>query len=440
MPGMQPRRLRILVVDDEGSVRRTLRSIIEAGGHEVVEADGVRTGLKALTVSPPDVALVDHHLADGDAGDLLRALPHAAPALPVVVLTGDASIELAVATIRGGAHNFLVKPPDSARLLRVLESAAASREALGAMDPFGGESAVIRELAQRAARSVEGSAPVLLEGETGSGKCTIARWIHARSVRAAHPFIDLSAAEGTPAALEAELFGSETSGAARSSRRNPGLIEQAFGGSLFIDEIADLEPSLQSRLARVIEENRLRRPGGLTSVAVDVRLFAATSKDLRKLVGGGLFRPDLFYRIGAAPIRVPPLRERLEDLPELVRRMLEAFGPARERGVSFTQGAMAALARHAWAGNVRELRQVVERAVLAATGSEVRESDLALAAPTADGPPRTLAEVERAHIARTLEEHRFHVGDAARALGVPRSTLYDTIKKLGIALPARRES
>jgi DNA-binding NtrC family response regulator len=436
--------LRVLIVEDESIVRRTLRSMLEAAGHEVMEADGVQTALKTLKGSPPDVALVDHHLADGDASDLLRALPGVAPSVPVVVLTGDASIELAVSTMRSGAHNFILKPPEPRKLLHVLEVAAASRAARGATlaaDPFIGGSPAIRAVALRATRSIEGAAPLLLEGETGTGKSVLARWIHARSPRVNRPFLDLSAAETLQASLEAELFGQESGMGARATRARPGLLERATGGSLYIDEVADLEPAVQARLLRVIEEGRVRRAGGLVDVPADIRLLAATSKDLGRLVAEGSFRADLYYRIAVAPIRLPPLRDRLDDLPALVQAVLQGFGPALERGVSLAPDAMEALREHPWPGNLRELRHVIERAVLAADGPQVRRPELAFTRPQGargDASPATLADVERSHIVKTLEASASNVGEAARKLGIPRSTLYERLKAYGIELARGR--
>jgi DNA-binding NtrC family response regulator len=441
---MVGRRLRILVIEDEPHVRHVLRAMIEEAGHEVLEADGVRAGLKLLKAECPDVALVDHHLADGTASDILRALPGIAPSVSVVVLTGDGSIDLAVSTIRSGAHNFVVKPPEPRKLVHVLESAAASHAARGAaagVDPFDGTSDAIRSLAQQAARAVEGSAPILLEGETGTGKSALARWIHARSSRATRPFLDVSAAEALPAALELELFGQEGVSGGRSNRATPGLLERATGGSLYVDEVGDLELAVQARLLKVIEEGRTRRSGGLADLRLDVRLFAATCKDLSLLVHEGRFRADLYYRIGAAPLRLPPLRERVEDIPALVQRVLESFGPAQERGVSMAPEAMTALKVHPWPGNVRELRQVVERAVLTAVGPVVEASDLAFTRPHgAHGEVSggTLAEVERAHIVRILASSDANVGEAARRLGIPRSTLYERLKAYGIELTRGR--
>jgi DNA-binding NtrC family response regulator len=423
--------LRVLVVDDEPIIRRVLRSIIEGAGHAVLDADGVRSALRTLRSSTVDVALVDHHLNDGDASVLLRALPGIAPALPVVVLTGDASIDLAVSSLKGGACDFVLKPPDPKRLVRVLESAAGSRVPLGGLlDPFIGTSAAVRELEKESTRAIEGASPILLEGETGSGKSTLARWIHARSSRRTRPFLDLSAAD---AALEAELFGVERGPGGERAR--PGLIERASGGSIFVDEIAELEPRTQARLAKLIEEGRVRRSGGLADVRVDVRLFAATRMDLARLVAEGRFRADLFYRIGAAPIRVPPLRARIGDLPDLVGSALESLGAARTRGIAIAPGAIEALQAHAWPGNLRELRQVLERAVLAAAGPAIQPSELGFTRSPAggvDAPGGTLADVERAHIVRMLETTDFNVGEAARRLGVPRSTLYERLKEYGI--------
>jgi len=446
---------KILIVDDEPGIRFGVRDFLESDGLEVEEADSVAAGERAVREGHPDAVILDHMLPDGTALDLLPRLRELDPSLPVVVLTGHASIDLAVRAVKEGADQFLAKPVELPALLvllrRLLEAqrerrrqiAGRTRQAREAIDPFVGSSAAIRELEEQARRVATSSSPILIEGETGTGKGVLARWLHRNGPRADEPFVDMNCAGLSREFLETELFGHEKGAYTGAVSSKPGLLEVAHRGVTFLDEIGDLDPQVQPKLLKVLEEKRFRRLGEVRDRQVDVQLIAATHQDLATLTREKKFRSDLYYRISTLPLRVPTLRERPEDIPVLARGLLDAFAAdLGRRGLRLSPDAEAKLVRHPWPGNVRELRNVLERALLLSGRDVLEASDLRLEGPGADAPvraapgtPMTLEELERVHISLVLEELGGRVAEASHRLGIPRSTLYQKIKKYGLPLP-----
>ncbi len=452
-------RTTILIVDDEERIRFAVRDFLELQDYTIVEADTCATAESQVRDARPDAVVLDYGLPDGNALDLLPRLKAIDPDLPVVILTGQGTIELAVRAIKEGADHFLIKPVELPALLillqRMLErerthrrelANQASRDRRREVDPFQGGGPTMRRLGEQAAKMADADSPVLILGETGSGKGVVARWLHQHSPRAKEAFVDLNCAGLARELLESELFGYAKGAFTGAAANKLGLLEVAHRGTVFLDEIGDVDPLVQPKLLTVLEDKRFRRLGDVQDRTVDLRLVAATSHDLSRLSQEQKFRSDLYFRISTLVLRVPPLRERQEDIPMLATEMLGRFGRDRgRRAVALSQDAMSALQAYAWPGNVRELRNVLERAVLLSGADTLRAADLhfdaapavALAAPGAPRTPAfdgnlTLVEVERRHIETVLREVGGKVADAATRLGVPRSTLYQKIKTLGI--------
>jgi DNA-binding NtrC family response regulator len=424
----------------------------------VVEAADLAQAQARLRATRLDAAIVDFQLPDGDGLEVLRRLRAADASLPVVMLTAHGSIDLAVAAIKEGAEQFLTKPVELPTLLVVLERlieqrrdrqaslASRSRSAREAVDPFLGESEAIRAVAGKARRIAASNACVLLQGETGTGKGVLARWLHDNGTRAEEAFVDVNCAGLSRDLLDSELFGHEKGAFTGAVASRPGLIEVAHRGTLFLDEVGDADLQVQAKLLKVLEEQRLRRLGDTRDRQVDVRLVAATHQDLALLVREGRFREDLLYRISAVPLRVPPLRERGGDLLLLARRILERVaGELGRPGLRLAEDGERALEAYHWPGNVRELRNVLERASLLTGGAQLTADDLGELAGPRDagrGAERTgqtasrlsLRAAEKLHIEAVLREQEGDVRRAAAALGVSRSALYQRIKKLAIAL------
>jgi DNA-binding NtrC family response regulator len=443
----------VLVVDDEENIRFAVRGYLERRKLAVLEADSVSSARRLASERAPDAAVIDWRLPDGTGLDLLRELRKLDEHLPVIVLTGHGTIELAVRALRDGAEHFLTKPLDLEALHAIIERAigvrrerlaarlAENRHRRDAVDPFFGESAAIRRLASQAARVAEAAVPVLIVGETGSGKGVLARWLHDRSPRAREPFVDLNCA-GLPRELvESELFGHERGAFTGAVTTKPGLFEVASRGTLFLDEIGDLPAELQPRLLKVVEEKTFRRLGDVQVRRSGARLLAATHQDLERQARDGRFRADLFYRLSTVTLRVPPLRERGRDVVALAEAMLLRLGDELGKTApTLGPSAVAALTEYSWPGNVRELRNVLERTLLLRDAQTLDAGDLDLGvSPEPETPPiQTLREVERRHIERTLAALGGNVEQAARRLGLSRSSLYERLQRLGI--PTHRRS
>jgi DNA-binding NtrC family response regulator len=440
-------RNRILIVDDEPGVRFGIRDFLELQGYEIDEAENCREAQDLFRTSRPDIVIADYMMSDGTALDLLPRLKEINPDTPLLILTAHGSIDLAVRAIKEGAEQFLTKPlelPALAMILkRLLENqrnhhkqlASRSRQVRHAIDPFIGESPKIKALAEQAKRVLATESPLLILGETGSGKGVLARWIHENGPRAEEAFVDLNCAGLTRELLETELFGHEKGAFTSATASKQGLFEVAHRGTMFLDEIGDVDLQIQPKLLKVLEDKRFRRLGDVRDRQVDVRLIAATHQDLGQLVREKRFRDDLYFRVSTIPLAFPPLRERVEDIPTVAQYLLEKVAADLGRGeISLDPESIRALQSYSWPGNIRELRNVIERAVLLSEQRTISIKDLQFDGNSGNRTPYldtslTLSELERQHIERVLQEEQGRVEKAALRLGIPRSSLYQKLKK-----------
>jgi len=461
--GEATRTARLLIVEDEPGLRFSLAEFLSGSGFEVAESSSCEQALRVARDWLPDLVVMDYRLPDGDALTLLPRLRRAAPEVGVVLLTGHGTIELAVRAMKAGADHFFTKPVslveleatlrglDERRRIERTRRAEERRESRQPLDPFLGTSSAIRGLAREAHRMADSRAPVLITGPTGSGKGVLAGWLHRHSRRAGEPFVDINCASLSREFLETELFGHERGAFTGAVAAKSGLLEVAHRGTLFLDEIGDLSPEIQPRLLKVLEEGRFRRLGSVEDREADVRILAATHHDLADRARRGLFREDLYFRIQTLPLRMPGLTERLEDLPRLAETIQRRLCAESGRPfVPLAADVLAALGGHDWPGNLRELRNVLERALLLSLDGSVAIEDLALRR-TASGVPRwlppssngsrverTLQETERLTILAALQAHGHRVTEAAQVLGIPRSSLYQKMQRFGITPPRHR--
>ena len=440
-------RNKVLVVDDESGVRFGIRDFLEQHGYEIDEADSCQDAQHLFRTSRPDIVIADYMLPDGTALDLLPRLREIDSGIPLLVLTAHGSIDLAVRAIKEGAEQFLTKPLELPTLLVILQRllqkqrnhhkqlASKSRRVRQAIDPFIGTSAAIRTLADQARKILSTESPVLILGETGTGKGVLARWLHENSPRADEAFVDLNCAGLTRELLETELFGHEKGAFTSATASKQGLFEVAHRGTIFLDEVGDVDLQIQPKLLKVLEEKRFRRLGDVRDRQVDVRLIAATHQDIGQLVREKRFRDDLYFRISTIPLSFPALRDRIEDIPTMAQYLLDKVSADLGRGeLGLDQGCIQALQAYSWPGNIRELRNVIERAVLLSDQKSITLNDLHFDGHTQIGAPfldsrLTLQELEKQHIERVLQEERGRVEKAATRLGIPRSSLYQKIKK-----------
>jgi DNA-binding NtrC family response regulator len=446
-------RNRVLIVDDEESIRMAIRRFLTTAGFEISEAENRPNALAEARRMRPDAIILDYKLRDCTALELLPQLKTIDPSVAVIVLTAHASVELAVAAIKEGAEQFLTKPVDLSTLLvmlnRALESqrtkqvdeADRKKESRDVVDPFTGSSAAIRALSEDSQKIVSTDRPVLIQGETGTGKGILANWMHRSSRRAQEPFVDLNCAGLSKDFLESELFGHERGAFTGAVQAKQGLFDLAHRGTLFLDEIGDVDLQVQPKLLKVLEEKRFRRLGDVKDRLANVRLIAATHHDMNALVRSRRFREDLYFRISTIVLRLPALRERVEDIPVLASGIVERVSHEIGRsGITLSDAAMRALQEYSWPGNIRELRNVLERSLLLSDRSEIRRSDLRFessgsATAVDEDTAVTLNDVESRHIARVLKEEDGVVDRAAKRLGISRNTLYYKLRKHRIALP-----
>jgi DNA-binding NtrC family response regulator len=445
----------LLVVDDEPSILTTLQKALSLEGYAVDVAGGVRIAEEKLKKRAYDLCLFDVMLPDGDGLELLERLRAAKTDIPVIMMSGHATIDAAVRAVRVGALNFLEKPLNTDALLIAVETALrltraeaealALRRAAGTTGELIGDSPAMRRLVEQIARAARSSANVLVTGERGTGKELVARAIHALSPRAKGPLEKLNCAALPMDLIESELFGHEAGAFTGATKQRRGKFERASGGTLFLDEVGDMPLAMQAKLLRVLQEREIERVGGNETIAVDVRVVAATNRDLEAACESGAFRPDLYDRIHVLPLSIPPLRARREDIPQLTRHFLALAADANDRrDVRLEDDAIAAMAGYAWPGNVRELKNVIERLVILAPDDAIRAADVKNGLPgvgvaKATGlyrpgtPLRVLVEeAERVILQEALAHHGGQMSATARALDMERSHLYKKARALGL--------
>ncbi|MEP7028753.1 MAG: sigma-54 dependent transcriptional regulator, partial [Candidatus Eisenbacteria bacterium] len=439
----------VLLADSNSTTRSAIGADLESHGWNVHPASGVREALTTFDAGRFSAAIVDASLPDGNFDALLERFRVAEPVPTVIVVAESGAIDLAVRTFDLGANQFLTRPVHLGQLRALLQlaparirdrhaDAAAPARMGGIPDPFLGESIAIRRLEEDARRLLPGDRPLLLVGETGVGKRVLASWLHRHSARASEPYVDLNCAGLSREFLQRELFGHERGAFTGAATAKPGLIEAAGRGTLFLDEIGDTDRDVQAKLLEVIEERSFRRLGAVQQRHSEARILAATLHDLGERVRRGRFREDLFYRISTLPLRIPPLRERRDDIAPLARRMLEEISARSGRpGLELSRAAEEVLEQYAWPGNLRQLANVLERAAVLTSSLRIEVASLRFEGIQVPPPSEldevlTLEEMQRAHIERVLRLESGHVGRSASRLGVPRSTLYELVRRKGI--------
>jgi two-component system response regulator AtoC len=448
----------ILIVDDEELIRWALAERLRLDGHEILEA-GTAAGAFELLDGHVDALLLDYRLPDDDGVAVMRKIHEMDPDLPVLMLTAHKDVEIVVGAMKAGAFEYLTKPFDlddvAVRVERALEATRLRRELRTLRDtlakPFGvasiiGESDTmqrVKALVRKVATSP--GSTVLITGESGTGKDLIAKVIHYSSGRAARPFLNITCSALPETLMESELFGHERGAFTDARTQKRGLLEQADDGTVFLDEIAEMTPALQAKLLRFLEEKAFRRVGGSADIHVDVRVIAATNRNLEETVREGKFRDDLYYRLNVLRLEVPPLRARVDDLPHLAQHFIEAFSREFRRPVrALSPEAAQALRHYGWPGNVRELRNLVERAVLLGEGEVLQASDFDTlqGQRRADGsrtafqlPPEgvCLEEEERSLVVQALERTNGNQTRAAALLGLHRDQIRYRIEKFGLS-------
>ena len=445
----------ILIIDDEPGIRTVLRDVLEDEGYTVLAVEDGIMGLTELAATTVDLVFLDVWLPNMGGMDVLKRIREQFPDLEIIMISGHANISLAVQATKMGAFDFLEKPLSLDRTMTVVRNALAIknlrrenktlRNSIFMDDRMVGDSAGMRAVRELIGQAAAGDSRILIEGENGTGKELVAREIHSRSARASGPFVELNCAAIPENLIESELFGHEKGAFTNALQRRRGKVETADHGTLFLDEIADMSMTTQAKVLRVLQEMRFERVGGEESIRVDVRVISATNKDIRAEIAHGRFREDLFFRINVVPIHVPPLRDRLEDLPALAVYFMEKFKrPSAKEPRTISLEGMKVLSGYHWPGNIRELKNFVERVNIMTeeaviTAASVR-SFLGAAAPAEASSVlsayqgMTLSEArdgfERELIAERLRENGGNVSRTADALGVYASNLHSKMKKL----------
>jgi DNA-binding NtrC family response regulator len=456
----------ILLVEDKDSLRTMLRHALESQGHTVIEARDQPEAIEALQSSRPGVVLSDLRLPVGDGFGVLRAAKDLDPELPVIVMTAFGSIEDAVLAMKEGALDFLAKPVDPDHLLLLVERAVAQRrmatENILLKEELAqrrgapiivGEDAKLKQVTLALHRAAATDTTVLIEGESGTGKELFARALHALSPRADGPFVAINCAAIPETLLETELFGYEKGAFTGASARKLGKFEMAHRGTLFLDEIGDLPLSLQAKILRALEEKRFDRVGGMAPIQVDVRIVAATNRNLKAAVAARQYRDDLYFRLSVFPITVPPLRERRDDIPMLAKYFIDRFcRDLKKKPLTFASSAIEELRGYSWPGNVRELQNCIERAVILTDGDTIHARHLNLSSRAVLAPPldvgpwasidisgsmaeaskRILVEFERRKLELALKEAGGNKGRASEMLQVPFKVMTAKLREHGL--------
>ncbi len=455
---------RLLIVDDDASVRESLRRVLEYEDYTVIAAENGPRALEVLAERRVDLVLLDVKMPGMDGLEVLERARKLRPDLLCIMVSGHGTVQTAVEATKLGAFDFLEKPPDRDRLLltirNALQQAVLASETETALRRLGksfeivGSSTPMRDVQRQIEKVAPTNATVLITGENGTGKELVAHAIHRMSPRSGGRLLQVNCAAIPEDLIESELFGHERGAFTGATARRDGKFELADGGTLLLDEIGDMSPTVQAKVLRVLEEGTFERVGGSKTLTVDVRILAATNKNLDRAVAAGAFREDLFFRLNVVPIRVPPLRERKDDIPRLVEHFLLLYSEREDRPrVDVSEDALAALARHDWPGNVRELRNTLERMAILAESSQLTAADVpfevmppvrpAPGAPFAKHAPGaafleapTFEEfkdlAERAYLERALERNGWNIQQTARAVVMQRSNLYKKIEKYGL--------
>jgi two-component system response regulator HydG len=450
----------ILVVDDDNAHRIMLRTLIGGWGYSVSEANDGSVAIDQVKDQYYDLVLMDVRMVQVSGLEALDQIKTYNPAIPVVIMTAYSSVDTAVKALKAGAHDYLTKPLDFDKLKitieRALEHTRLKKENRQLKESLGrhfdrqniiGQSPAMIRLLETVAQVAPSEATVLITGESGSGKELIAGALHYNSSRKDGPFVKLNCAAITETLLESELFGHEKGAFTGADRRKEGRFYQAHGGSLFLDEVSEMPLVMQVKLLRVLQEREFTRVGGDKTIQVDVRLIAATNKDLTDLIHQGKFREDLYYRLNVVDLELPPLRHRQEDIPLLAQHFLKVFAAKNHKQIKgFTPRAMDLLIRHDWPGNVRELMNAVERTVVLSRSDYLSEREFPMFAGTAEKESeaightsiveisgnRPLEEVEKATILETLKAAGGNKSETARRLGITRKTLHKKLKAYGV--------
>ena len=439
----------VLVVDDEQVHRYMLCTMLREWGWRCVEADDGDTAVEAVRAHSYDAVLMDIRMARMSGREAFEHIHRERPALPVIIMTAYSSIDDAVDMIKQGAHDYLTKPLDFERLRLTLTRAVDHQQVQerrlekpdadrGLDTPIIGDSASIRELLEMISYVAPTEATVLITGESGTGKELVAETLHRNSERSDGPFVKVNCAALAENLLESELFGHEKGAFTGADRLREGKFVQADGGTLFLDEIGDTSPAMQVKLLRVLQEGELQRVGGEETIMIDVRIIAATNKDLEQEVKKGTFREDLYYRLNVVTLIVPALRERGEDIVLLTEHFVKRFTEKNRRKVeSITPSCLSLLKDYHWPGNVRELENAIERGIILMRGEQLTERSLPLTIQNyraketnpANHRPSSLQEAEIALIRQTLDETGGNKSEAARRLGITRKTLQNKLQR-----------
>jgi two-component system nitrogen regulation response regulator NtrX len=442
---------RVLIVDDEEAIRSSLKMIFEYEGYEVLLAANGQAALKIAEKDAPDLIFLDIKMPQMDGLEVLKRLRADESAPPVVILSGHGNVKTAVEATKLGAFDFIEKPPESDRILLVARNALAQKVlsvqlhrlklSFDERYKMVGQSPSLEKVWDAVRRAAPTNATVLITGESGVGKELVARAIHRNSLRKDEAFVQVNCAAIPEELIESELFGHEKGSFTGATEKQIGKFELAHKGTIFLDEVGDMSLRTQAKVLRVLQEGEVERIGSQKTIQVDVRVIAATNKDLEEAIEKGDFREDLYFRLSVIPVRVPPLRERAEDLPVLVQHFVKQFCAENNfRSRAFSPAAIEVLKRHAWRGNVRELKNAVERLLIMAEGDEIRPEHLAdvLRRPSDSllASPETLRDfkeaAERTFLVGKLRESSWNISATAAAIGTPRSNLYKKLEQYGI--------
>ena len=449
----------ILIIDDEKAIRKTLTEILSFEGYKIEEAADGEEGLRKFKEKNYDLVLCDIKMPKLDGIEFLQKAGESNPDIPIIMISGHGNIETAVEAVKKGAYDYISKPPDLNRLLITIRNAMDKsnlvtetkvlKRKVSRVQEMIGDSAPIKKIKETIDKVAPTEARILITGENGVGKELVARWVHEKSNRASGPIVEVNCAAIPTELIESELFGHEKGSFTSAVKQRIGKFESANGGTLFLDEIGDMSASAQAKVLRALQEGKITRVGADKDISVDVRVIAATHKNLLEAVANKEFREDLYYRLNVFPIQLPALRERIEDIAPLARHFAHNLGAtAGKRITGFSPDALQAMAEYNWPGNIRELQNCVERATIVATSSTIEDSDLPPYLFTAQPnqqcsvlesgpsvPPdleAALAEVEKAYILAALQQANGVQAAAAQLIGISERSFWYRLKKLDI--------